>query len=379
MCCGLLITKTYYPLESAAETSSLVLEDIQTVVAEVDSVLLVMKETATITKRLYETIPLDYNALCPQFPADAFDAAFGFDPQNVISTVATEYSGYIDTATGLLNDAMGISDSVTDILGGVHVSVQNTVEYLWVVPLLIFFTMLVTFALGGLMCAVSYKERTVELKTDVPKIENWFGWTFLPLQVLVVIVSWGLVIACCFGTVATTDTCLPTLSTGVYGTPEDTVLAVLSTYAKGSLDDATFQRLSTYIDGCQGDDPLEEIVMLQAVLEESMGFVKDRVDVAYDIGIPTMEDQCGEGNRVADFFNGISTLQDQFVKVSDALGDAHTALACPRLNGLYVRAVHDALCTDFASANASGFILFIVVGFAGMVLISLRAAWRTAT
>jgi hypothetical protein len=378
ICSALLLSEMYFPFESAATTTGQVVTDTQVVIAEIDAVLQVMKETADVTKTTYETIPLDYTQLCPSFPAEQFLATFGFNPQSVISTVSEEYASYIETATTLLNEAQDLTDTVNGILGDLNVYVDKTEEYLWIVPLLIFFSMLVTFALGGLMCAVSYKERTIELKTEVPKIENWFGYTFLPLQIMVVIVSWGLVIACCFGTVVTTDTCVPTLSTGVYGTPEDTVLAVLSTYTKGMLNDDQYQRLVTYIEGCNGEDPLKEVLTLQSVLDESMGFVKQRVDSAIGIGFPAMEAQCGEGNSVALFFDGVSVVQDQFVQVSGALEDAHAALACPRLNELYTRAMHGALCTDFAKANASGFALFVVVAFSGMVLISLRAAWRTS-
>jgi len=414
-CSALLFTEMYYPLEDSAITTSQVVKDTQQVVTELNDVLRVMRQTAVLTQTILagtdsstdtttsteikddiQPIPLDYQSLCPSFPQDQFAQTFGFQPQAVIDTVSKEYAGHMSSAWDALTTAQNVMDYFNNVLADVDVALQTTNDYLWVLPLLIFFSMLVTFCFGGLLLAVSYKERTVvELKTDPPKIENWFGWTVLPIQIIVVLVAWILVICFCFGLIVTTDTCIPIITPSsssaaattsiagptdvVVGKPEDTVLAVLNSYSKGSsMDEFAVERLSEYIKGCQGDDPVREILTLQAVLEESMGFVNKRVDIAYEIGIANMQEQCGEGNLVQPFFESLSTLQDQFVMVSQALGEAHEALACPRINALYVNAVHDALCTDFATANSSGFILFLVFSFCGMILISLRAAWRSA-
>ncbi|KAL3903481.1 MAG: hypothetical protein SGARI_005363 [Bacillariaceae sp.] len=233
------------------------------------------------------------------------------------------------------------------------------------------------------MVAVSYKERTHKdlIGVEPPKMETWFGWTFLPLQVLVVLVAWGLVIATCFGTVVTTDSSVPVVivaatnisakkkqKQSITGTPEDTVLEVLSAYTQDSVDPTIVARLEEYIEGCQGDDPLAELSTLQAVLAETLGIVDQNVDLAFEIGIPSMEELCGAGNNVALFFDNISLLQDQLDRVNDSLTLTKEALSCPRLNDLYIRAIHGALCTEFATANANGFILFTLVAFSGMEL-----------
>jgi hypothetical protein len=387
LCCALLMTHMYAPLEASAMSTSLVVTDTQQVVAEVDQVLATLRDTATQVQQLYETTPLDYQQICPNVPAEIFVQAFGFDPQSVIDTITEEYGNYIVTAIGLLNDAQSISDTISSVLFDLDTSLNDTSEYLWLVPLLICFSMLVTFALGGLMVAVSYREsKEKNIQTEAPKMETLFGWTFLPLQVLVVLMAWGLVIATCFGTVVTTDSCVPVVVVAsnpqqtVVGTPEDTILAVLETYTADSVDPEIVDRLEQYIKGCQGEDPLAELSTLQGVLTESLGLVNERVNLAFDVvGIEPMESLCGEGNRVRDFFNNIVSLQDELNRVDEALTQTKQALACPRLNDLYIRAIHGALCTEFATANASGFILFMAVAFSGMILISLRAAWRTST
>jgi hypothetical protein len=389
VCSALLMTQMYYPLEASADTTAAVVQDTQVVVQEVDDVLISLRETATVVQSIYDTTPLNYPQLCPDVSAETFNALFGFDPQSVIDTIKDEYASQINAAIALLNDAQAISDTVASMLGDMDTSLSNTKDNLWVIPLLIFFSMLVTFALGGLMCAVAYKEHKndnddIPTTESPPALENIFGWTFLPLQIIVVLVSWGLVIACCFGTLVTTDSCMPTIllsdgSSAVIGTPEDTVVAVLSTYTPESVDDATVQRLETYIEGCQGEDPLAELESLRALLAESLAYVDSNFDIAQTIGIDNLEAACGEGNSVRVFFENIDLLQNQFGRINGTLTATETALACPRLNQLYVRATHVALCTEFASANAGGFVLFLVVSFSGLILISLRAAWRSSS
>jgi hypothetical protein len=92
-----------------------------------------------------------------------------------------------------------------------------------------------------------------------------------------------------------------------------------------------------------------------------------------------MKAQCGKGNHVDQFFNGVYSLEGQLTNVLEALKDASDTLACPAIHTLYVSAVHDAVCTDFATANANGFLLFLLVSVSNMVLITLRASWRHST
>jgi hypothetical protein len=156
------------------------------------------------------------------------------------------------------------------------------------------------------------------------------------------------------------------------------VLAVLEAQTRDTLDADTLARLSIYIDGCRGGDPLEEVLNLQSLLVASIAFVDDRVSKAEELGLDFMMAQCGDTNMVGPFFTNLNVLQDNFDNVNVAITTAYNALACPRINPLYVRVMHDAICTDFATANANGFLLFFFAGLSGMVLISLRAAWRSS-
>merc|ERR1712025_725303 len=133
--------------------------------------------------------------------------------------------------------------------------------------------------------------------------------------------------------------------------------------------------------GCGGmeSDPLAEVVLLQALLQESMKEVDKQVSFANDVtGIGFIENRCGPGNRVRDVFTDLDVFSSKFSNISKAIKQGYDALSCPRVNALYIEAVHGAFCTDFATANANGLVLLIVISFSGMILITLRASWRSA-
>lgn len=427
VCCALLVTHMYTPLESAALTSGDVVQETSQIVDELNEVLEVIDGAASATVLIMKTTPLQYDVLCPNIAVIDFQTQFGFNPNSIIETISTEYQNYIPTIVELLNTAKETGASVANVLQDVNEAVSTTNEYLWIIPLVICVTMLIIFSQLALMIAVIYKERTnKDIATEVPKIENCYGWTILPLQTIVVLVSWLLVIAFCFGIIVTTDSCMPYISsstagmgmsstntttagngigesvgvkidiaiesiTSGRGTPEDTVLAVLDQYivtgeggsddTSSFIDDLANQRLSTYITGCQGamSDPLAEVIIIQSLLQESLKNVDTQTSFANDVlGLESIESQCGASNQVRLFFDNLTVLNDQFADVNKAIKQAYDALSCPRVNTLYVQAVHGALCTDFATANANGLILLIVISFCGMILITLRAAWRSA-
>ena len=243
-----------------------------------------------------------------------------------------------------------------------------------------------------------------------------------------VLISWLLVILFCFGIIITTDSCSPSISTTTAttatatslnnatsttrdkidlafesitsgrGTPDDTVLAVLDQYmtigitsGDGLIDDIAKQRLTTYITGCGSGstgsnaivDPLAEVIIIQGLLQESLDSVDTQTSFAYDVlGLDLIKENCGGDSgteQVQLFFDNIQLLNIQFRNVNQAIKQAYDAVSCPRINTLYVDVVHNALCTDFATANTNGLLLLIIISFCGMILITLRSSWRTST
>jgi len=400
MSCLLLITNMYNPLESAALTSGEVVQETAKIVDELDDVLEVLDEVTAATVDAIDSTPLDYDILCPGFAVEDFEIEFGFNPQNMIATVSSEYQTYVPTIVDSLETAKETIDSVTGMLLDVNDSISTANKYLWIIPLVICITILIIFSQLALMLAVIYREEKFkDIQTTVPNVENCYTWSVLPLQVIVVLVSWLLVIAFCFGMILTTDSCVPSFSSAGIdfnngrGTPDDVVLAIIDQYIVSSESDQPVvdiakQRLTTYITGCGGGsgdsslqetDPLAEVIVLQGLLQDSIEEVNTQLSFANDVlGIQFIERECGPGNQVRRFFRNLTALNGELSSVSKAIRDGYDALSCPRVNALYVKTVHDAFCTDFATANANGLVLLIMISFSGMILITLRASWRSA-
>ena len=191
----------------------------------------------------------------------------------------------------------------------------------------------------------------------------------------------------------TTDSCLPSLGTPqtvinygeVRGTPDDVVLSILDQYLPSTgintNSDIAKDRLSTYINGCvdgeDENDPLAEVIVVQKLLQETITRVNTQLVVASDPqGLSFIETEC-RSQRVRPFLENLTVLNQNFAEVNAAILQGYEALACPRVHALYTDVVYDAFCTDFATANANGLILLFVISFSGMVLITLRASWRS--
>jgi len=392
LCCALLFTHMYQPLESAALTSGDAVQEAAQIVDELNEVLVVLDDATESTEVLIRTTPTDYSDLCPNFSIQEFQNEFGFNPQTMIETVSTQYRMYVPTIVDSLNTAKETGDSVTGMLMDIDEAVRTTNEYLWIIPLVIGITMLIIFSQLALMFAVVYREEKFKnIQTTVPKVENCYAWTVLPLQTMVTLLSWLLVIAFCFGMIVTTDSCIPSFgsaelgNTNDRGTPDDVVLAVVEQYMiasdTGNVEAIAKERLETYITGCDGmeSDPLAEVVVLQRLLNEAIDEVDTKLSFANDVlGLQFIENKCGPFNRVRPFFQNLTVLNSKFANVNIAIKQGYDALSCPRVNSLYNKVVHEAFCTDFATANANGLVLLVMISFSGMVLITLRASWRSA-
>ncbi len=387
-CCVLLVTHMYKPLESAALSTSDIIRETAQIIDEVNEVLEILDEATVATVLTVETTPLDYNVLCPDFAIEDFERQFGFNPQTFIRSSSSVYQNYVPAIADLLNTARQTGDSVTNMIRDIDDSVNTANEYLWIVPLVICTTMLIIFSQLALMIAVVYREQKFKgIRTSTPKVEDCYGYTVLPLQILVVFLSWLLVIVFFFGIVVTTDSCLPSfgsseLDVGSRGSPEDVILAVVDQYITADTGVAKAkERLTTYLTGCGGieSDPLAEVIVLQKVLQESVGDVDGQLSFANDeTGLEFMEQQCGPNNQVRTFFQNLAFLQTKYQNVDMAIKKGYDALSCPRVNALYIDAVHGAFCTDFATANSNGLMLLLLLSFSGMILITLRVSWRTA-
>lgn len=377
LCCTLLLTLMYNPLKDSVsgvtvEASTQFVEDIDQVLETIDGI----DGLGSIQTAMSEITSLTYDELCGNVPIAIFEAQFGFNPDEVIETVANDRASVIPQILSYVDSSREtgepISEGVNTFIDGVTIAGKN----LWPLQLVISLTIVIILSQLAMIAVATYNEEEFKIsKRPISKrFEKWYTLIVISLQMILVLVSFVLLIAFCFGVIGTYEVCTPSITTSTgtaRGTPEDFLIQFMD------FDDNTASKFSNYVTGCQ-EDPLEELIEVQKVLQESLQFIETELDTVKSIDLVTIEQQCGQQSQIQSFYRNIDVLEKEFLDLNKVLKQTYDTLSCPRINSLYGDVVHDALCTDFAVANANGFVLTIVVTLCSMILIGLRSAWRTA-
>ena len=414
ICSILVITHMYTPLESATTSSADLAGDAAEIVEDLSRVTEALNEAVATMDSALAIVPESYDQICPEIPPQEFSEKFGFDIIEILDMVREDYQVYVPQIQDALQSATDTGDSITSVLIDVDEGISTTNKYKWIIPFIVGISMLTVFSQLELMVAIMYKERHLK-DLDTSKFEKYFGWTVLIIQVIVVLISWVLVIAFFVSTFLTTDTCLPSftatelgVTVGVTendrGTPDDLVLAIIRESVNVSNDlrgaarqaaiDNAVSRSMRYITGCAeplaGErvlhgrstmeaDPLAQVVVLQGVLQDTLEIMREKLSFARDVfGVDSIDDECGSSSTIGDFFSSMEALDGTFSTTIRAMKEGYDALSCPTINTLYVEAMYDIFCTDVATVSANGLVLFFLVALSGLILITLRAAWRTS-
>jgi len=372
LCCMLMIVCWYGPMKSAASTCKKVVELTKIIRSEMKTAFGTFSQGSKKLDQVMFAEPLSYAVICPNVPTSSFESLVGIE----IKKVFNDYGYQVPDIITFLTTA-AVSTQAIKVFADANDKIITIAGYSWIFNCFISFMILITLSqLGALFYAV-HKEGTPKntKRKSCCQFECWYGWTILPCQFILVICFMLSIIVFYFGVTLTTDFCLPKLSTSGNGalitsgrgTPEDTILH----FANVGAEDALFM---SYLTGCQ-TDPTAQILEAQELVQKNLGNL-DLFSSQDDF--ETLSERCGPDNQLKEYVDYITVIRDQYIKMGDGLVLSNAALSCARVNTAYKLTMHQALCTDFATANANGFVLSIVISFCGMILITLRAAWRTS-
>ena len=115
---------------------------------------------------------------------------------------------------------------------------------------------------------------------------------------------------------------------------------------------------------------------MKQILKAPLDMIRDCLSEAQVVGHDTLKGICGPGAMIVDLFHRLTILEGQMTRVYSALFDVISMLQCSEISSLYIRLMHQILCTDFAIANANGFLYISAIAIFSMLLITLRASWR---
>lgn len=123
-----------------------------------------------------------------------------------------------------------------------------------------------------------------------------------------------------------------------------------------------------------GSDPTEEIELLKKVVQKNIDTIWQQISRIDSMGREQIMETCG-GYELEDLLLTARDLAKFLTTIRRSLDITSTSLSCPRINPLYSLAAHDTVCTNVATATASGFFLFLLLGLSLMTMMSLRASW----
>jgi hypothetical protein len=129
------------------------------------------------------------------------------------------------------------------------------------------------------------------------------------------------------------------------------------------------------LQGCKGSkDPTDYITDLERRVQDNVDEIWRQISIIDSIGRAKLLTDCG-GDYLVDFVSGSRNVAILLTTMRRSLRSASGHLECDRLNPIYTQIVHDALCTDAASASSYGFVFFFVLAISTMAMISLRTSW----
>ena len=164
--------------------------------------------------------------LCPNVPPDFFQSQLGVDPQGIVTFFEEEYGSFLELVEENSEMADDVTEQVSSALDTVSNTIESTQEYLWVMPLMIACSMiLTTLSVTGVLVVMYMEDKTdvgaLETWARLRRLERFLAWVVLPLTLLWTLAAWTLVVVFSIGTVVSADVCIAN------GTPDATVQYVL--------------------------------------------------------------------------------------------------------------------------------------------------------
>jgi hypothetical protein len=368
VCSVLLFGYTYFPFRKATHEISKVLSDGHEIVNTIQKALSTILDAGANAQAIIDNdLPLDYDIMCPDVVPERFDEVLGVDPRSVVTFVTNDFDGIKVNALSNITSFESVISDVDAALSNLETSILKADRSLWMLPLTVALLIILTlFSLLGVVGAESGR--------STPYFQRLQGCVVLPLLVLLTVFCWIYLLGSSIGTVITYDICTADSPTPP-GSPENTIQSIFMAQNIRPGSDI-YDLVTEYTTGCRGEDPIQALVDLDLLVSYNIEVIQQHLSEADAVGHSALRERCGEGNEIDQFFWGVRLLEAHLLSVRDALHTSAEVLACPRLNSLYRRVFHEAICTNVASANASGFVLFMMLTIANMSLITLRSAWR---
>lgn len=124
------------------------------------------------------------------------------------------------------------------------------------------------------------------------------------------------------------------------------------------------------------EDPIEMLHIIEEILHSNVNILGERLEGALIVGFGRLEYLCGPNNTIDVFFSAMGRLYYHLDNAYNVLVESRALLECQYVHELYIEFVDDSICSEFAGAISKGVILIFTLAISGMMLMTLRVAWR---
>jgi len=355
-CNAALLVLVISPFNEVVNESNDLFLETQDLVNKIDSNIHTIAAAREDATRIVESETFNVVSFCPNITESQ---SLEGELAGLTEMVSEKYHEVDDSVQKRLGRINSTFVKVQDGMDRIQEALDTTSEYLWMGPAFIVLTSFtITFALFGVGMA---------MKGDMQRFHQ-VGITYLllPLLIAVFVACCATAIAASASTMVTGDACVG------HGSPDKAILAALEmrNYNE-STDEYIFAK--SYTGGCSTADPTEAILELRNTVESTIATIWYHMSNVDSVGRKELSQQCGRD--VTTLVEGARDLANILTTVRKALDDTTATLKCDEIHPIYVKAVHDTLCTDVASGAAWTFIMFFSVSIFTAIMISLRAAW----
>jgi len=355
-CNAALLVLVISPFNEVVDKSNDLFLETQDLVNKIDSNIHTIAASRENATRIVQSNAFDLVSFCPNITEST---PLESELAGLTETVSVDFLEVDDSIRKRIGRVNNTFIRVQDGMDRIQQAIDTASEHLWLGPAFIVATSFtVTFALFGVGMAMKENMQ--------PCHQRGMTYLVLPLLISVFVACCATAIAASAGAMVTGDACVG------YGSPDKAILAALemNNYNKSS-DEYLFAE--SYTGGCTTAEPTEALWELRNTVESTIATIWYHMSNVDSVGRKELSQQCGKDITV--LVEAARDLANILRNVGKVLTDTTETLKCDEIHPLYVKAVHDTLCTDVASGAAWTFMMFFFITIFTAMMISLRASW----
>lgn len=364
-CIPLILVFSFGPMKDATHESDEITLTVKGISDQINNFLKSIEVASVNALDIVSITPTDLRKICPEVDETDLEAVLGIDLMDIINSVSDEYERLKEEMSSQLETGYLVVRQVQDGLSTFEVSVDETEEFLWIIPGLLFGIGILT-AISILGVILAWKDQSGS------RFQFTMSWVILPLLCMSMLACWGLVMAYSLGAMVGTDACT---SSSSIGSPDRTIQEIMSLQQLDQ-NSTLYQLVNGYTNKCRGQDPTQQIQDVEEEIQGQIDTIWRQMSKLDSLGRDDVMKLCGgKTEAFTNLVSGARNLARLLTGIRRSLDGMEQSLKCTTINPIYVQTAHQVVCTETLTSSVYGFIFFLILSLCVMGMISLRSSW----